>query len=205
MTETVEIVYVHDPMCSWCWGFRPVWEELQQQLPESVTVRYLVGGLAPDTQEPMPEAMRRDIAFYWRTIQQRIPGTPFNFDFWEKNTPRRSTYPACRAVIAARYQGKEQAMIKAIQEAYYLRALNPSDNETHVQLATELGLDAQRFADDLQAPETHQALLSEIRAARVIGGNSFPSLFMKRGDHVLPVPIDYNDAAPMLRFILGNL
>ncbi|MFT6977114.1 MAG: putative protein-disulfide isomerase, partial [Shewanella psychromarinicola] len=22
------LYYVHDPMCSWCWGYRPTWDTL---------------------------------------------------------------------------------------------------------------------------------------------------------------------------------
>ena len=85
------LYYVHDPMCSWCWGFRPTWTEIKANLPEAVEIKYLLGGLAPDSDEPMPESMQSDIAGYWKIIQQRIPGTQFNFDFWDKCEPRRST------------------------------------------------------------------------------------------------------------------
>ena len=91
-------------MCSWCWGFRPIWTEIKTNLPQEIEVKYLLGGLAPDSDEPMPKQMQSDISGYWRRIQQHIPGTKFNFDFWDKCEPRRSTYPSCRAVIAARKQ-----------------------------------------------------------------------------------------------------
>ena len=107
-------------MCSWCWGFRPTWAEIKANLPDEVEVKYLLGGLAPDSKEPMPESMQSDIAGYWRRIQQHIPGTKFNFDFWDKCEPKRSTYPACRAVIAARKQNSEIEldMIDKIQNAF---------------------------------------------------------------------------------------
>lgn len=164
-----------------------------------------MGGLAPDSQEPMPASMQRDIASYWKVIQQRIPGTQFNFDFWDVAKPRRSTYPACRSVLAAKRQGAEEAMINAIQEAYYLRALNPSDDEVHHQLAGELGLDVEQFTEDLSDPQRQQELEQELSVARAIGGNSFPSLFLIRENHVLPIPIDYNDTPLMLDHIMSNL
>ena len=120
------LYYFHDPMCSWCWGFRPTWQALQENLPDTVAVQYVLGGLAPDSDQSMPDELRRMIQNTWQRIQQEL-GTEFNFDFWTQNTPRRSTFPACRAVIAAHQQGMEQEMILAIQQAYYLRALNPSD------------------------------------------------------------------------------
>jgi len=50
------LYYIHDPMCSWCWAFRPVWSAVQAQLPESLQVKYLLGGLAPDSALPMEAA-----------------------------------------------------------------------------------------------------------------------------------------------------
>lgn len=125
------LIYIHDPMCSWCWAFRPVWQAVTAALPDGVDTRLLLGGLTPDTDKPMPESMREYLQQTWRTIQVRVPSTRFNFDFWVRCKPRRSTYPACRAVIAARTQvpALETSMITAIQRAYYQGAMNPSDDD----------------------------------------------------------------------------
>ena len=68
------LYYVHDPMCSWCWGFRPVWQEVQQALNGKIEIRYLLGGLAPDNLEPMSEDMQINIRSNWQRIQKEIPG-----------------------------------------------------------------------------------------------------------------------------------
>ena len=132
--STATLFYGHDPMCSWCWGHRPQWQQLQASLPDSVAVKNVGGGLAPDSDELMPLAQQQAIAGYWEK-SEALRGTQFNHDYWQKNSPRRSTYPACRAVIAARWQNAEERMIVAIQEAYYLNAKNPSDTATHLILA----------------------------------------------------------------------
>ncbi|HSG65339.1 MAG TPA: DsbA family protein, partial [Gammaproteobacteria bacterium] len=84
--------YIHDPMCSWCYAFAPVWERIQAALPANVRVEYVLGGLAPDTDEPMPAPMRDHIQQTWNRIRAAVPGTVFNFDFWTRGTPRRATY-----------------------------------------------------------------------------------------------------------------
>jgi len=190
-------------MCSWCWGFRPTWEKIRSNLPEELRVKYLLGGLAPDNDAPMQESMQKDIAGYWRKIQQHIPGTEFNFDFWENCQPRRSTYPACRAVIAARKQHPEieQAMIEGIQKAYYLNAKNPSDNDTLIDIAESLGLDKNRFSNDLDSPETQQTLLKEIEFSRSIGAQGFPGMILDKNGRYIVVPLDYNDTAGAISFI----
>ncbi len=126
------LYYVHDPMCSWCYAFGPVLAQLQQQLPDSVKLERLLGGLAPDTDTPMEQPMRERLEATWQRIEKSVPGTTFNFDFWRNCTPYRTTYNSCRAVIAAMQQGAEYdaKMTSAIQRAYYQQARNPSLLET---------------------------------------------------------------------------
>ncbi len=201
------LIYVHDPMCSWCWGFSDVYQQLLELLPEGIEVRRLLGGLAPDSDEPMPESMQAMLQQTWHHIEEMIPGKRFNFDFWTQCLPRRSTYPACRAVIAAREQGEQYdpIMTAAIQQAYYQQARNPSDNETLIELAAEIGLDAHRFVSQLLDPKTHQQLLDEINAARSIGINGFPSLMMVRDNEYYPVLSNYTDVNKILSQIVANM
>ena len=190
------LYYVHDPMCSWCWGFRPTWAEIKTNLPKGIEVNYLLGGLAPDSSEVMPESMQADIAGYWRRIQQHIPGTQFNFDFWDKCEPRRSTYPACRAVIAARKQKPEieLEMIQKIQYAYYMDAKNPSNDSDLITIAGTLDLDEKQFATDLNAAETQQQLESEMNLGRQLGAQGFPSMIWVKDQQAQYLPLDYNSA-----------
>jgi len=191
-------------MCSWCWAFRPVWDKLQAQLPESVRVEYLLGGLAADSDLPMPAETQAMIRHHWQVIEKRVPGTRFNYDFWSLCSPRRSTYPACRAVIAAKNQHieLEDEMIRSIQQAYYLQARNPSDDDLLITLASELGLDSERFRIDLNSHETRSLLHSEINRSHDMGATGFPSLVLERDGSHHHIRIDYNDVYPMLQQLL---
>ncbi len=187
-------------MCSWCWAFRPVFTELLNKLPDDIDIQYLVGGLAPDSSEPMDTATQAMIQKHWRTIQVKVPSTQFNFDFWANNIPRRSTYPACRAVLAAKAinPDKEDAMILAIQQAYYLNAFNPSDDDVLIECAASIGLDTFLFAQTLNNPATQQALQDNIQQAKNMGAYHFPSLVLEENGQFKPVTIDYNDAENIL-------
>lgn len=193
------LYYAHDPMCSWCFAFAPAWAALQSQLPSGVVIKRLLGGLAPDTEQPMPEALREQLQATWRRIESHVPGIRFNFDFWTRCAPRRSTYPACRAVIAAREQGVryDALMTQAIQRAYYQEARNPSEEATLIELAAELGLDVGQFTTTLRAPATHAALLTEIERADALGASGYPSLILLTSSGRWPVRLDYHDAVPM--------
>jgi putative protein-disulfide isomerase len=194
------LYYYHDPMCSWCWGYRPALQKLFSSLPEGVTRTNIVGGLAPDSDQPMPEAQREAIASYWRRIADML-GAEFNHDFWTKCEPRRSTYPACRAVIAAAKQGREEEMIFEIQKAYYLEARNPSDIDTLEILAEQLGLDTETFRKDIASSETEAELQRQISFARASGVSGFPSLALEVNGQLLPISVDYKNYEASLKQI----
>lgn len=197
---TSTLIYVHDPMCSWCWSFRPVWQAVKQGLNDKVEIQYLLGGLAADSQAVMPEDMQQSIRRTWQRIQQEVPGTEFNYAFWEKCQPRRSTYPACRAIIACRMQqpSLEQAMLLAIQQAYYLNAQNPSDETVLVNLAEKIGLDVKQFAVDIRSENCQNILLQEVKHCRDIGVSSFPGLVLKKGESYVLLDLDYNNSKTIL-------
>lgn len=200
----ITLYYVHDPMCSWCWAFRSVWEKLQNQLlHKNISVKMLLGGLAPDNNEVMPSETRAFIMQTWKKIESTIPNISFNFDFWDECEPKRSTYPACRAVIAAKEQGKyyENKMIYAIQRAYYQQARNPSEGNVLRELASEINLDINTFSKQINSDEIRSNLLKQIEFSRKIGGNSFPSLLLKLDDKIWSIKINYTDENDMLNQI----
>ncbi len=204
---STKLYYIYDPMCSWCWGYRPVWDILQQNLPKSIVVEYVAGGLAPDSESPMPVAQQQMIQNHWRTIEQKL-GTNFNHDFWRDNTPRRSTYNACRAAIAADKQSCQKPMIDAIQQAYYLRALNPSDVDMLIGVAKELSqqashtLDLGQFIADINSSETDKELARQVSLARELSQQGFPSLVLEVDGVIQQIPLDYSDYKATLAYII---
>lgn len=187
-------------MCSWCWGYRPTWRRIEQALEHQVIIAYHTGGLAADSDAPMPQPMRQNIAQIWHKIQAQL-GTEFNFDFWEKCTPRRSTYQSCRAVLVAKRFGLEKEMIHAIQEAYYLRAKNPSDTSTLVALGHILGLNCDDFLRQLESEDIQHELMREISLGHSWGIQGFPSLILEHEGERIPIPLNYADETPTLDYI----
>ncbi len=187
-------------MCSWCWAFRPSLLSLWSGLPKEIELVRLLGGLAPDNEEPMSEKTRLFVQGHWQAIQKRVPDTEFNYEFWNKCVPRRSTYAACRAVIAARYQGQwfDDEMTFAIQKAYYLQARNPSDYSTLIALSEKLGMDKDKFGQDIKSLATEELLQQEINECRRLRLNSFPGLLLTNDGKQTRINPDYLNAKTML-------
>ncbi len=191
-------------MCSWCWGFNKTWNKVKKSLPKNINIQYVLGGLAPDSDEIMSDKMREYIQYNWQKIEKNIPGTIFNYDFWTNCTPVRSTYPACRAVIAAKNQNDqlEISMINAIQEAYYLYAKNPSKDTTLINIAKAIGLNVTQFKKDLNSKTTQQQLDNNINLSKSLGAKGFPSIILEKDSVAKLIKIDYNNSDFILKQIL---
>ena len=193
------LYYIADPMCSWCWGFHPVLQRVRSARPAGVPLRYVMGGLAKDSDEPMPDDVRAYVQDAWRAVAART-GATFNWDFWTRCQPRRSTYPACRAVLCAAAQQEDAGprYFEAVQRAYYQQARNPSDADTLVIIAGETGLDTARFAADLLSQEIDERLHADFALRRRLGVRSFPTLILEQDEARTPLTIGYDDAEPVL-------
>jgi putative protein-disulfide isomerase len=191
-------------MCSWCWAFKPTWDKVKEALLGQVNVIYLLGGLAPDSNEPMSIETREYIKGNWKRIQEMIPNTRFNYGFWTSCEPKRSTYPACRAVISARQQHPnfENLMIYGIQKSYYLESQNPSNEDMLINIAENLGLDIEKFKMDLKSSQINEILLDEIKLVRSMDMNSMPSLVLQINGTLKVIDIDYLDANYIVKQII---
>jgi len=195
------LFYVSDPMCPWCWAFKTPWESFRERVAsrDDVRRRVVLGGLAPDSDDAMtPEQIDKSRDTWMRISEQT--GASFNMDFFDVNQPRKSTYPACRATIAAglqRERGRRE-MFYAIQQAYYVDARNPADVDVLAAIATEIGLDGTQLVSDMQSEPVHARLTSDfvIRDRFQISG--FPSIVVASDTNAWALTMGYCDEATLL-------
>ncbi len=65
------LLYVMDPMCSWCWGFAPVGEALVEQAHAAgVELHLVVGGLRTGSGSALEPTTRRYILEHWQAVTQ---------------------------------------------------------------------------------------------------------------------------------------
>lgn len=198
--ENNTLYYIYDPMCSWCYAFEQSLSVLQKQLPVGLDFKPILGGLAADTNTAMPLATQTMIQQAWQQIESTVPNVRFNFDFWTKNTPYRSTYPACRAILAAQNQSPEFAepMRQAIQHAYYQDAMNPSLNDVLIACAAKLALNIEQFSKDLLSVAIDIKLSEQRHFSRLLGVSSYPSLCLVLNSEIYTIIINYKEIESIL-------
>ncbi len=63
-SEKQEIIYVGDPMCSWCWGISPALTELRDHFAkEKIAFKVIVGGLRPGGGDPPTMTLKAIFSF----------------------------------------------------------------------------------------------------------------------------------------------
>nr|MBA3324286.1 DsbA family protein [Paracoccaceae bacterium] len=48
-SSQAHLLYVADPMCSWCWGFAPVIADIRAAFRDRLPLHLVMGGLRPGT------------------------------------------------------------------------------------------------------------------------------------------------------------
>ncbi len=200
------LIYVHDPMCSWCYGFRPTWKALKARLPDNLPVVSLLGGLAADSDAPMPEEMVECLKRTWDRIQSTC-GVTFNHTYWEQTPPPpRTTYISCRAVIAAeRLAGCGEAFGERIQDAYYTEATNVWDFETLCELAEAFGFSHDSFAEALASDDVQAVHEEQRQLAERLQVEGYPSVLLVHRGEAFPIAVRHQGADAMLADITDLL
>ncbi|AQZ34237.1 disulfide bond formation protein DsbA [Pseudomonas sp. LPH1] len=175
------LLYVMDPMCSWCWGFAPVVEALAEQaVAAGVPLQIVVGGLRRD-QVAIDAAARVRYLGYWQAVNA---STGQLFDF-ERGLPEGLVYdtePACRALVTARQLDAASAwtLLKLIQQAFYTEGADVTQASVLVQLAEQAGIPRIEFADAFDSQAMQEATAADFTWVQDLGIAGFPTLLAER-------------------------
>ena len=72
----------------------------------------------------------------------------------------------------------EVLMTEGIQKAYYLNALNPSNEDILISIAIDIGLNEELFEEDLKSSEVNDLLLDQIHTTKTMPISGFSSLVL---------------------------
>ncbi|MFQ5708160.1 MAG: DsbA family protein [bacterium] len=177
----MEIIYVADPMCSWCWGFAPVLDALREKYQEQFDFRMVLGGLRPGPAAVrLDDAAKADIEHHWRSVHE-MTQQPFDFTFFERDGFVYDTEPACRAVVAMRElsPAHEYPFFKRLQQAFYAQNVDITRMEQLVSLAKQFDLEESAFSDRLASDAILEATRLDFLEARQLGVRGFPTLLLR--------------------------
>ena len=125
----MKLVYVGDPMCSWCYGFGKELAQLRAALP-ALELEIVVGGLRAGGTEILDDAAKQFRLQHWARVEA-ASGLPFNREaLLARQGFVYDTEPVCRAVVAARRLAPQSdllAVFRALQHAFYAEGRDTTD------------------------------------------------------------------------------
>lgn len=174
---TPHLIYFSDPMCSWCYGFSPVIDQIRREFGRTLPIRIVMGGLRPGTETAMTEEAKLEVANHWVHVHEAT-GLPFDGSGMSAPGFVYDTDPAARAVVVARREGEELAagLLGRIQKAFYAEGRDVTQGETLAELAEELGLERAPFLEAWSAEEAKQETWRDYAIAQRAGVTGFPTL-----------------------------
>lgn len=197
-TADREIIYVGDPMCSWCWGVAPELDTLVDRHPE-LPLRIVVGGLRPGPgAQTVDERLAGYLAHHWEAVEQRS-GQPFDSSLLEQQGWLYDTEPACRAVVVMRELAPHDtfAFFKRLQRAFYAEGMILSEDAPFRSLAAEFDVDGEEFTRIFTSEEAAKSTWTDFSLARSWGINGFPTILARRGDSASVIARGYTSAHDM--------
>ena len=171
------LIYFTDPMCSWCYGFSPVIEEIRRTFGRGLPIRVVMGGLRPGTETPMTQEAKLEIADHWTHVHEAT-GLPFNGAGMSRPGFVYDTDPAARAVVVARREGEEMAaaFLGRAQGAFYAEGRDVTTSQVLGEIAAELGLERQPFLDAMASEDAKAETWRDYAIAQRAGVTGFPTL-----------------------------
>ena len=180
------LIYIADPMCSWCYGFGPELDALLEGLP-GLPVEVVVGGLRAFNTTAMDDAMRDELMTHWEQVHATSGLTMLDNAV---NQPGfiYDTEPACRAVVTARTVSQDAALpvFHAIQQAFYAegRDVTRGDILAEVACAALVKMGVQQTVDNFltlwSSTQMREATLDDFKLTKSWEVDGFPMLILER-------------------------
>ena len=175
--DAPHLIYFTDPMCSWCYGFSGVVEDIRRAFGRGLPIRLVLGGLRPGTEQAMTEEARAEVLGHWRHVGEAT-GLPFDAAAIARPDFVYDTDPAARAVVVVRRQGDEAGLdyLLRIQRAFYAEARDVTSGEVLADLAAELGHDRASFLEAWGSEEAKGETWRDYAISQRAGVAGFPTL-----------------------------
>ncbi|WP_119155705.1 DsbA family protein [Caldimonas tepidiphila] len=196
----MNLIYIADPMCSWCYGFTKPMEALLADPGDAAPLQLalVMGGLRPYTTEPLAAATAGEIFEHWRHVHEAsgLPFAPAPNTALHRPGFVYDTEPASRAVVAVRSRWPKLVWryFKSVQQAFYAGGQDVTQRDVLVDLAEPLGIPLKEFEAAFDSDEMREAARADFAQCQAWGLRGFPALVAEHGGELHLVAQGYTQA-----------
>lgn len=185
--EKIQLIYVGDPMCSWCYGIAPELAKVMEHYGDKMEVDLVLGGLRPYNKETIL-SLKEFLTHHWEDVS-KASGQEFNYEILNRGDISYDTEPPSRATIVVREMdaSKEIKFFKKCQTAFYLKNKNMHLAESYHNILNELDLDITTFEKLFHSDEMKSKIKDDFIKAGEMGVRGFPTLLIKKGEQYIQI------------------
>jgi putative protein-disulfide isomerase len=179
VTAKPEVIYVGDPMCSWCWGLAPSLHEISKR--NDVEMRVVVGGLRPGpSAETLDDRMRAVLAHHWDKVAA-VSNQPFDHAFLDKSGWVYDTELPAIAVTTMRQRAPLETLrfFTDLQRAFYADGVDITDLGSYPELISGYDVENDEFLAEMTSPEARTRAWNDFAEARELGVLGFPTVLLR--------------------------
>lgn len=186
-----KLVYIGDPMCSWCYGFGPQLQKVIETNQDQLDVEFVMGGLRPYYKKPISE-MKDFLTHHWEDVHAATQ-QPFSYGILDREDLNYDTEPPCRAVVIVREMNPSivASFFLDTQRLFYAENQNMNLAETYHPLLSSHGLNRQEFDKHFASEEMKIKTKVDFTRSQSLGVSSFPTLLMLIDDEVIVLSQGY--------------
>jgi putative protein-disulfide isomerase len=195
MTTTEHLLYGFDPLCGWCFAFRPTMAAIVAHYP-TVPIVLAYGGLVVG-ERVRPIRHDRDYLIAGLAEVQRVSGVAAGAAYYEgllqAGTYISNSEPPCRAITVVRQLAPERvyAFADSLPHALYVRGLALDDADVLAELVAAQGIDVEPFLKRWDSDAARSATRQQFALARAQGFSTYPTLIYERDGQLYPIAKGY--------------
>lgn len=178
----IQLIYVYDALCGWCFGFSPVVARLAREYPQ-IDIEVVSGGLKVDKSVGTINQVAPFIKTAYKDVEQAC-GVKFGAAFvngpLKAGTMVLNSLPPAIAmqIVKERHPERSLAFAAQLHKMMYVDGIDPEFIQGYSRYAYAIGCDTTGFLKKMQMPVYEQKARKEFFRSNQLGINGFPALFV---------------------------
>lgn len=193
MAHQLTVLFVTDPLCSWCWGMADAIDTVRTRLAGAFGFDLVLGGINTDSTQPVGSYGRRLMRRLWQEVAATT-GQPF------AELPAaayvHNSVPVCLALEHLRVVRGEPpfTQLHALQRRFFTRGEDITDPACLLHMLRAEGVVIESFETLSNDTALRERLRFQFSMARSFGTEAMPSVLLRRGADTRLLAGGYLDA-----------
>ncbi len=175
-----KVIFVTDPMCSWCWGMADSIKEIREKYKDKIELDLMLGGTNTDSTDFVGDYGKRFLLHLWQEIHETT-GKEFGFKLPQLYV-HNSLLP-CLAIELLKVEDLDKAfdLLYELQSLFFVKGLNINDMSLLLEVVANYGVTREKGALELRQSKLEERVRFQFENSRSFGTTVLPNILFDDG------------------------